>query len=223
MAKLLSELNEDVKVLVEDILDEATGTKSKSYFIEGVFLQTNLRNRNNRIYPKDIVGPVIGDYIKEHINNNRAFGELGHPDTPSIKLERASHLIKSLKESGNDYVGKAKILDTPMGKITKALIDEGAQLGVSSRGLGTLIEQRDGSKHVQKDFKLSTAADIVHDPSAPDAFVRGIMEESEWLFDEKSGMWKLAEQVKTQVSKMSSRQIEERKLSLLDKFLKDIK
>lgn len=223
MAKLLQEINEDVRAIVEEVLEEGTNNKMKNYFIEGIFMQTELQNRNGRVYPKAIVSPVITNYIKEQVRENRAFGELGHPDTPSIKLERASHLIKSLSEDGNNYIGKAKIINTPNGNIVKAMIDEGAKLGVSSRGVGTLVQQRDGSKHVSEDFKLSTAGDIVADPSAPDAFVRGIMEESEWLYDEKTNMWRLSEQVKKTISKLSSKQLEERKLHLFEQFLRNFK
>ena len=175
--KLIKELNESVSYLVEENLG-----KGKEYFIEGVFLQSNLKNKNGRRYPSSVMEREVNRYNEEYIKKNRAFGELGHPDSPTINLERASHIIKELYRDGDNWVGKAKVLDTPYGKIVKTLIDEGAQLAVSSRGIGSVRSSRDGIAEVQDDFMLSTAADIVADPSAPDAFVEGIMESKEWVF-----------------------------------------
>ena len=167
--KLISELVEDVEFISEG--DGAT----KNYFIEGVFLQSNIKNKNGRLYPKEIMKKEVGRYMKEYVDSKRAFGELGHPEGPGINLDRVSHMIVSLKENGDDFLGRAKIMDTPMGKIAKNLLDEGAKLGVSSRGMGSMIANKEGVNEVQGDFYLATAADIVADPSAPDAFVRGIM------------------------------------------------
>ena len=178
--KLITETTEDIQYIKED-KDGKT-----NLFIEGVFLQSDLKNRNGRVYPREIMQREVNRYVKESINKKRAMGELGHPDGPTINLDRVSHMITSLREDGSNYIGKAKILDTPMGNIVKNLIDEGASLGVSSRGLGTLKE-KNGINEVQDDFVLSTAADIVADPSAPDAFVRGIMEHKEWVMVE--GTW----------------------------------
>ena len=180
--KLIKEVTEEIKYISE--LNEETG--KKSHFIEGVFLQSNLKNRNGRMYPKEVMQKEVARYTKESIDKKRAYGELGHPDGPTVNLDRVSHMIVGLKEDGDNYIGRAKILDTPMGRIVKELIDEGASLGVSSRGLGSLKE-RNGVNEVQEDFMLATAADIVADPSAPDAYVQGIMENKEWTF--VNGIW----------------------------------
>jgi len=180
--KLIKEVTEEIKYISE--LNEETG--KKSHFIEGVFLQSNLKNRNGRMYPKEVMQKEVARYTKESIEKKRAYGELGHPDGPTVNLDRVSHMIVGLKEDGDNYIGRAKILDTPMGRIVKELIDEGASLGVSSRGLGSLKE-RNGVNEVQEDFMLATAADIVADPSAPDAYVQGIMENKEWTF--VNGIW----------------------------------
>ena len=178
--KLFTEITESINV-VEEVLDESTG--KKSMFIEGVFMQANLKNRNGRIYPTEVLDKEVARYTKEYVEKKRAFGELGHPQGPTINLERVSHLITDLRKDGDNYIGKAKIMDSPYGNIVKGLIGEGAQLGVSSRGMGTLKANRDGVNEVQGDFYLATAADIVADPSAPDAFVNGIMEGVEWIWD----------------------------------------
>lgn len=211
--KLITETVEDVKYIVE----EKDG--KKSMYIEGVFLQSDLKNRNGRMYPKEIMQREVARYTKENIDTKRAMGELGHPDGPTVNLDRVSHLITSLKEDGNNYIGKAKILDTPMGNIARNLIEEGAQLGVSSRGLGSLKE-RNGINEVQDDFMLSTAADIVSDPSAPDAFVRGIMENREWILE--NGIWQEREvdMAKTYISKTSARELDEVKLVVFESFMK---
>lgn len=178
--KLITETIEQVKYVTE-----AKENGGKSYYIEGPFLQTEVQNRNGRIYRKHIMEREVNRYIKEYVETKRAFGELGHPDGPGINLDRVSHMIVGLKEEGNNYIGRAKIMtETPMGRIVKNLIDEGAQLGVSSRGMGSLKLNKEGVNEVQDDFYLATAGDIVADPSAPNAFVRGIMESKEWVFVE---------------------------------------
>ena len=164
----------------EYIVEEANG--KKNYSIKGVFMQSDVKNRNGRIYPKEILQKEVHRYNREFIEKNRAFGELGHPDGPTVNLERVSHMITSLKPDGKNFIGEAKIMDTPMGKIVKNLMDEGAKLGVSSRGMGSL-KQKDGANVVSDDFYLATAADIVADPSAPNAFVEGIMEGKEWVWN----------------------------------------
>ena len=176
--KLMCELMEDVEMLVEK--DETTD--KKEYFIKGVFLQAEQKNRNGRVYPLETMQKEVDRYSKQYIDTNIAFGELGHPDGPTINLERVSHMVKELKQDGPNFIGKAKIMETPYGKIVKNLIDEGAKLGVSSRGMGSL-KTLGGSQVVQDDFHLATAGDIVADPSAPMAFVEGIMEGREWIWD----------------------------------------
>ena len=176
--KLISEEATNV-----EFLTEAKKDGGKNYFIEGIFMQANKKNRNGRIYPTEILQKEAKRYTTEFIKKKRAFGELGHPDGPTVNLERVSHMIEELEEVDQNFMGRAKILDTPYGKIVKNLIDEGAQLGVSSRGMGSLKSGKDGISEVQGDFYLATAADIVADPSAPDAFVAGIMEGKEWVWD----------------------------------------
>tara|TARA_B100000287_G_scaffold382277_1_gene387223 strand:+ start:5219 stop:5896 length:678 start_codon:yes stop_codon:yes gene_type:complete len=177
--KLIKEYNED-SLLCEAVLDEQG---EKKHFIEGVFLQGNIKNRNGRVYPIDTLQQEVKRYTEKYIQNSRAFGELGHPDSPTVNLDRVSHMITELKQDGDNFIGKAKIMGTPMGEIVKNLINEGAKLGVSSRGMGSLKPGKDGANEVQDDFFLATAADIVADPSAPDAFVEGIMEGKEWVWD----------------------------------------
>ena len=210
--KLITEVSEDIQYITEEV-----GGK-KNLYIEGVFLQSNLKNRNGRVYPKGIMEKEVKRYTSEAIDKKRAMGELGHPDVPTLNLDRVSHMITSLKESGNNWIGKAKILDTPMGNIVKNLIDEGASLGVSSRGLGSLKE-KDGVNEVQEDFVLSTAADIVADPSAPDAFVRGIMEHREWVMVEGVWMEKDIEQAYKSIKRASTRELEEAKMEVFSSFL----
>jgi len=211
---LIKELNEDLKYIVE----ENSETGKKSLFIEGIFLQSNLQNRNGREYPRDIMSKEVNRYIKEHIDTKRAYGELGHPEGPNINLDRVSHMITSLKEDGDNWIGRAKLLDTPLGKIAKELIGEGAGLGVSSRGLGTLKETN-GVNVVQDDFMLATAADIVADPSAPDAYVSGIMENREWVF--MKGVWQEREIEETQnfIRKASSKDLAEAKIQAFQTFM----
>lgn len=216
--KLMTEINEEVKLLEE----ERDG--KKELYIEGVFLQADLKNRNGRVYPKAIMDSEVSRYMKESVGKNRAYGELGHPAGPTINLERVSHLITSLKEDGSNYIGKAKVMDTPYGNIVKNLMKEGAQLGVSSRGMGTLKPNKEGVMEVQKDFILATAADIVADPSAPDAYVRSVMEGADWVFDVASGSWTAIEAVEEvkKTGDKSFKALEEQKLAMFDKFLKSL-
>lgn len=211
--KLIREELQDANFLVE----EKNGTKQ--YFIEGVFMQSNLQNRNGRVYPKEVMTKEVSRYNNEYIKKNRAFGELGHPEGPTINLERVSHMIQSLEMNGDNVMGRAKIMDTPYGKIVKNLMDEGATLGVSSRGMGSIRQTRAGVQEVQDDFYLATAADIVADPSAPDAFVRGIMEGKEWVWD--NGIIKEVniERYKKEIEKAQRRQLDEAKLKVFSDFL----
>ena len=210
--KLIKELNEELQYIQE----EKDG--KKTLYIEGVFLQSNLKNRNGRVYPKEVMQKEVARYTAEQIDKKRALGELGHPDGPSLNLDRVSHMIVSLKEDGDNWVGKAKILETPMGKIAANLIEAGAQLGVSSRGLGS-IKEKNGINEVQDDFMLATAADIVADPSALDAYVQGIMESREWVMVD--GVWTAREMEQAQqiISKASSRELEEAKMQVFSSFL----
>jgi hypothetical protein len=215
--KLIKEQVEEVKLVVEEKLG-----KGKEYFLEGVFLQSNLKNRNGRVYPKEIMAKEVKRYNEQYIAKNRAFGELGHPDSPSINLDRTAIMIKSLKEDGDNWIGKAKVMDTPYGKIVKNLIDEGAQLGVSSRGLGSL-KMVNGTNLVQDDFMLATAADVVADPSAPEAFVNGIMENAEWVYNVGTGTWILAEQIKRDIQKMNAKDVAQNQAKMFSKFLNSLK
>jgi hypothetical protein len=216
--KLIREVFEQTSFVVESKLG-----KGKEYFIEGVFLQSELQNRNGRMYPEAIMDKEVGRYIKEYVEKSRAYGELGHPDTPSINLDRVSHLITSLRKEGTNYIGRAKILETPMGQIARGLLDGGANLGVSSRALGSLKANNEGVQIVQDDFMLSTAADIVADPSAPDAFVRGIMENKEWIFVDGKYVERHIEEVKSLIKKTSSRNLEEAKVRAFQSFLSKIR
>ena len=203
----------------EYIVEEANG--KKNYKIRGVFLQTEIKNRNGRVYPKDILENEVRRYNTEFINKKRAFGELGHPDGPTVNLERVSHMITKLYPDGNNFVGEAKIMNTPYGKIVKGLIDEGAQLGVSSRGMGSL-EQRGGVNYVGKDFYLATAADIVADPSAPDAFVEGIMENKEWVWDNGVLVEKNIDAWKREIESAKRNALAEAKVRVFKNFLKNL-
>ena len=213
--KLISEEISQAEYLVE----EKNG--KKEYKIKGIFLQSNVKNRNGRVYPKDILMKEVKRYNQEFINKNRAFGELGHPDGPTVNLERVSHMVKRLYPEGNNFIGEAKIMNTPYGKIVKGLIDEGAQLGVSSRGMGSL-EQRGGANYVKDDFYLATAADIVADPSAPDAFVEGIMENKEWVWDNGVLIEKDVEAWKMEIYKARKRELEEKKVNVFKNFLEKL-
>lgn len=216
--KLIREVTEQTKFIVEEKLG-----KKKEYFIEGIFLQADLVNRNGRMYESSVMDKEVNRYLKEAVANNRAYGELGHPDTPSINLDRVSHLITSLRKEGTNYIGRAKILETPMGNIARGLLDGGANLGVSSRALGSLKMNNEGINVVQDDFMLSTAADIVADPSAPDAFVRGIMEGHEWVFVDGKFVEKHIEEVQRTIRGTSSRNLEEAKILAFQKFLSKIR
>tara|TARA_Y100001938_G_scaffold122458_1_gene170891 strand:- start:4064 stop:4711 length:648 start_codon:yes stop_codon:yes gene_type:complete len=214
--KLITEMTEDVQFIVEET-DEGG---SKSHYIEGIFMQAERKNRNGRVYPRKVLSDEVDRYNKEFVAKNRAMGELNHPDGPTVNLDRVSHIIKELKTDGNDIVGKAKILDTPMGKIAKNLIDEGAKLGVSSRGMGSL-EERKGVNYVKDDFLLS-AVDLVADPSAPGAFVNGIMEGKEWVWDNGIIREKRIEEYKHVIEKASRHELEEKALSVFKDFMSSI-
>jgi len=210
--KLISEEINNAEYLVE----ETDG--KKNYKIKGIFLQSEIKNRNGRVYPKDILDKEVRRYNMEFVNKKRAFGELGHPDGPTVNLERVSHMITKLYPEDNNFIGEAKIMNTPYGKIVKGLIDEGAQLGVSSRGMGSLV-QRGGANYVKDDFYIATAADIVADPSAPDAFVEGIMEGKEWVWnngvlkEQDVAAWKM------EILKTKRRALEEKKVNIFKNFL----
>ena len=215
--KLIREEIESVEFLVE----QRNG--KKSMYIEGIFLQGDLQNRNGRMYPINVLRKEVARYNENHIQKGRALGELGHPDGPTVNLDRVSHKITSLKESGSNFIGKAKILGTPMGKIAASLVEEGVKLGVSSRGIGSLKPTREGVNVVGDDFMLSTAADIVADPSAPDAFVEGIMEGKEWVWDggvlrERSAA-KAYKEINTLVTQ---KQLDEKKLDVFNNFLNSL-
>ena len=215
--KLIREEIETVEFLVEN------RNGKKSMYIEGVFLQGNIKNRNGRMYPMETLRKEVGRYNENHVQSGRALGELGHPDTPTVNLDRVSHKIVSLKESGSNFVGKAKILGTPMGKIASSLVEEGVKLGVSSRGIGSLRPTREGVNVVGDDFMLATAADIVADPSAPDAFVEGIMEGKDWVWDGGILREKFAESTyKTINTLVDQKALDEKKLSLFNDFLSNI-
>ena len=214
--KLIREEIETAKVTITEGKDG-----KKRHFIEGVFLQGEIKNRNGRMYPISTLQREAANYNAKYIDKGRALGELGHPDGPTINLDRVSHLITSLKQEGNNYVGKARLLDTPMGNIAKNLIDEGVKLGVSSRGLGT-IRERDGVKVVMDDFMLATAADIVADPSAPDAFVNGIMEGKEWIYNNGSVQEQTVEQIKKRIDNAALNQMEQVKLSAFNQFMQSL-
>ena len=214
--KLISE-----EVTQSEFLIEQNDKGQKDYKIKGIFLQSNIKNRNGRIYPKEVLDKEVTRYNKEFINKKRAFGELGHPDGPTVNLERVSHMITKLYPDGNNFIGEAKIMNTPYGKIVKGLIDEGAQLGVSSRGMGSLIN-RGGKNYVKDDFYLATAADIVADPSAPDAFVEGIMEGKECVWESGVLVEKDIEAWRMEVYKAKKRELDEKKLKVFESMLKKL-
>ena len=213
--KLISEFND---YSISPVIVEGKEEGKKDYFIEGIFMQSEIKNRNGRIYPKEVIQKEVKRYNKEFVEQDRAFGELGHPEGPTINLDKVSHMITKLEEDGNNFVGRAKILSTPNGQIVKNLIDDGAKLGVSSRGLGSL-ESKGNAQYVKDDFQLATAGDIVADPSAPEAFVNGIMEGTEWVYE--SGILK-ARDIESMQSEMRSaklNQLEETKLKLWKRFV----
>jgi hypothetical protein len=213
--KLITESIEDIKILTEEKDGE------KHLYIEGVFLQSEIKNRNGRIYPFDVLNKEVERYSEEYVKAGRALGELGHPDGPTVNLDRVSHKITSLKAEGNNFMGKARILDTPMGKIAKSLLGEGVKLGVSSRGMGSLKEDN-GVKYVSDDFMLATAADIVADPSAPDAFVNGIMEGKEWVWEGGLLRERQIQEMKKEIDNASKVELEEKMLQAFDKFLSNL-
>jgi hypothetical protein len=213
--KLISEEIQNAEYLVE----ETNG--KKDYKIRGVFLQSDIKNRNGRIYESDILSKEVNRYNTEFVDKKRAFGELGHPEGPVVNLERVSHMITSLKPEGKNFIGEAKIMDTPYGKIVKGLINEGAQLGVSSRGMGSLVH-KNGSNYVGKDFYLATAADIVADPSAPEAFVEGIMENKEWVWDNGVIKAQDIEEYKEHIQKAKALKLAEAKANVFKSFLEKL-
>ena len=214
--KLIAEFNENIA----PIITESTNGK-KDYFIEGVFMQADIKNRNGRVYPKAIMEKEVNRYVKEFVEKKRAFGELGHPEGPTINLDKVSHMIESLVLDGKNYVGKAKILSTPNGEIVKALINDGAKLGVSSRGLGSL-EQKGNAQYVKDDFQLATAGDIVADPSAPEAFVEGIMEGVEWVYQNGILTQVQLEEMQTELKSARLNKLEETKLNLWKRFVESL-
>ena len=216
--KLISEFND---YAVAPVIVEENEKGEKEYFIEGVFMQSDIKNRNGRIYPEQVMKKEVDRYVKEFVEKDRAFGELRHPDGPTINLDKVSHMITKLEQDGKNFMGRAKILSTPNGQIVRNLINDGAKLGVSSRGLGSL-ETRGGAQVVKDDFQLATAADIVADPSAPEAFVEGIMEGVEWYYD--SGILKMkdAEQMQKELRTAKSSKLQETKLNLWKKFVENL-
>lgn len=212
--KLITEINEQVSIITEEVKGK------KEFYIEGIFMQAEKQNRNGRMYTLPVLSREVDRYVTEYVNKNRAYGELGHPQGPSINLERVSHMIKSLTLDESNFIGKAKIMDTPYGNIVKNLMGEGASLGVSSRGMGSLKENKDGIKEVQDDFYLATAADIVADPSAPDAYVRGIMEGKEWVWDNGVIREVHVSKQKEFIQKSSNKNLQEAKLKVFEDFLR---
>ena len=216
--KLIREEIEDVKIL------EESRNGKKSLYIEGIFLQGNIKNRNGRMYPMETLQKEVGRYIKEQVAEGRAVGELGHPDSPTVNLDRVSHKIISLRESGSNFIGKAKILEsTPMGKIASGLLSEGVKLGVSSRGIGSLKPTKEGFNVVSDDFMLATAADIVADPSAPDAFVHGVMEGKEWVWEGTILKERKAGEIKSAIDTLAGKKrLEEHKIDLFNEFINSL-
>jgi hypothetical protein len=213
--KLFTELVEDVQ-----LISEAKEAGGKDYYIEGVFLQADIKNRNGRMYPVEVLENEVNRYVREVVNKNRAFGELGHPSGPSINLDRVSHIITELRKEGSDFYGKARLSKTPMGEIARGIMESGGQLGVSSRAMGSLKEEK-GVMVVQKDLKLSTAADIVADPSAPDAFVNGIMEGVDWVYDPVKNTWleQKLDDTKKLIRNMSKSELQEKRLAIFENYL----
>jgi hypothetical protein len=214
--KLITELTENVQYITE--ANEKTG--KKEMYIEGIFLQAEIKNRNGRMYPINVLESEVKRYMTEVVGYNRAYGELGHPAGPSINLDRVSHIITELKRDKNNFIGKAKITETPMGNIARGLLESGAELGVSSRGMGSLKESQ-GVMVVQSDYRIATAADIVADPSAPNAFVQGIMENVEWIYDPVRDTWmeEKLDNTKKSIHKMSRKQLEENKMAIFEDYI----
>ena len=216
--KLIREEIESVKFITEKLK-----SGRQNLYIEGIFLQGNITNRNGRMYPIDTLRKEVGRYNESNVQSGRALGELGHPDSPTVNLDRVSHKIVSLKEHGSNFIGRAKILDTPMGQIASSLIKEGVKLGVSSRGIGSLKPTKEGFNVVGDDFMLATAADIVADPSAPDAFVEGIMEGKEWVWEGNTFREKLAAETKSKIDTLvGQKALEEHKLNLFNEFINSL-
>jgi len=215
--KLICEITEEIKVI-----KEGADNAPKNYFIEGIFLQAEMKNRNGRMYPQEMLQREIDRYKTEYVDKKRAFGELGHPDGPTINLDRVSHMITDLREDGTNFVGKAKILSTPNGNIVKALIDEGARLGVSSRGMGSIKTEGRDIQVVQDDFYLATAADIVADPSAPDAFVNGIMEGKEWVWQNGILREHDVAALKSAIKKAPQKQVKKITIEAFEAFMKKL-
>jgi len=228
MSLLIKEIVEDVHYISEDILNEEGEKTGKNYFIEGVIMQGDIKNRNGRMYPASTLIKEMTRYNKNYVEAKRAYGELGHPAGPTINLDRVSHMFTELKQDGSNIVGRAKGMDTAMGKIVKSLIDEGANLGISSRGMGSIKQNKDGVMEVQGDFMLATAGDIVADPSAPDAFVKGVMEGVDWIYDVASSSWTMAnafDQIEEEIketAKVSTRELEIRAAALFEKFVSSL-
>tara|TARA_R110002167_G_scaffold12919_1_gene54737 strand:- start:1625 stop:2323 length:699 start_codon:yes stop_codon:yes gene_type:complete len=229
MTLLIKEIVEDVQYIQEDILNEAgEATGSKNYFIEGVIMQGDIKNRNGRVYPASTLMKEMTRYNKNYVEARRAYGELGHPAGPTINLDRVSHMFTELKQDGSNVIGRAKIMDTPMGKIVKSLIDEGANLGISSRGMGSIKQNKNGVMEVQSDFMLATAGDIVADPSAPDAFVKGVMEGVDWIYDVASSSWTMAnafDQIEEEIketARVSTKELEIKAAALFEKFVSSL-
>ena len=217
MKLLVETIQQDIKIIKEDV-----DKKKPSYYIEGIFMQADCENKNQRIYPLEIIVREVDNYNRNYVRQNRALGELCHPESPHVNLERVSHLIKSLVLNGNDVYGKAKLMDTPFGKIAKNLVDEGVKLGVSTRGVGSLRERTSGIKEVQDDFQLN-AIDIVADPSAPEAFVEAIMENREWVYENGVLKAKQIEEYKKEIQTTKKRNIEKKILNIFDDFIGKLK
>jgi hypothetical protein len=219
--KLITEVFEDLRTITE-----AREDGKKNVFIEGVFLQGGIKNRNGRMYPVETLAKEVERYNESYVKSGRALGELGHPEGPQINLDRVSHLITNLRQEGTNFIGRAKLMDTPFGNIAKGLVSEGVKLGVSSRGMGSLKLNKEGINEVQNDFYLATAADIVADPSAPDAFVNGIMEGVEWIWENELLIAKktqVAEQTVQSIEKaVSSRDLEAKKFKIFERYLNEI-
>ena len=215
--KLIREVNETVSMIVEEKLG-----KGKQLYVEGVFLQSNIKNRNGRLYPESVMDKEVQRYIKEKVEKNSAFGELGHPETPSINLDRISHLITNLRKEGNNWIGKAKILDTPMGRIAEGILKGGGRIGTSSRALGSLKMNNEGVNVVQNDFMLSTAGDLVSDPSGPECWVAGIMESAEWVYQD-GRFEQVVDESKKIIKSATLLNLEEQKIKAFQHFLRNIK
>lgn len=224
MSLLIKEIVEDVQYITEATEDG----KGKNYFIEGIIMQGDIKNRNGRMYPSNVLAKEMKRYNEVYVSKNRAYGELGHPAGPTINLDRVSHMFTELKKDGSNIVGRAKIMETPMGKIVKNLIDEGGLVGISSRGMGSIKQNKNGIMEVQDDFMLATAGDIVADPSAPDAFVKGVMEGVEWIYDVASSSWQMAnafDQIEEEIretAKVSTRELEVKAAALFEKFVRSL-